>query len=130
MGTAFHRLQLPGAGPHPAACAPGGRTAEVSPPWVKPASAGQASASPPPGLQLLRPHSAASRRSQAEQKERRGSGGWAPGAGTRDAPPLSPSADVQTGAGRGGKGAHWQRGPSGHLSSGSLSLPLPRWYLP
>ena len=28
----------------------------------------------------------------------------------------------------GGKGAHWQRGPSGHLSSGSLSLP--RWYLP
>ena len=75
MGTAFHRLQLPGAGPHPTACAPGGRTAEVSPPWVKPASAGQASARPPPGHQLLRPHSAASRRSQAEQKERRGSGG-------------------------------------------------------
>ena len=60
----------------------------MSPPRVKPAFAGQASASPPPGPQLLTPHSAASRRSQTEQKERRGFGGRALGSGTGDAPPI------------------------------------------
>ena len=82
----------------------------MSPSWVKLASAGQAcasqaSASPPPGPQLLTPHSAASRRSQTEQKERRGFGGWALGSGTGDAPPIVLHSDVQT------RWEGWEGGP-------------------